>query len=346
MLYLERLKYSAAASVLVHVVVLVSAGYQVSSNSIGVTPKSDPIVLNLTPRVEREQIVEEEERQRELNRLIDPGAPTDSPVDETDMISSEDSKAQSAKTSAGDPDRPSVDRIDDFDEMPRQPTPQPPVQTALVPPQMPVERSVEPDPEPEPVLEPIPEPAEEVPDEQGAVQVAAVPREARKPEPERPVEPEPEKEPAPEAKKSEEAVQVAQAPTAPAPPPVQELRASRGREDGGAQPGGFTSFEANQHELGAYMLKVRNHVEREWRTALATRYPGVGPARALLDCSIRPDGTLDYVRIVENGNSPGFATLCKAAVERASRNFEPFPFEVPEIYRSKNLEVRWLFTYN
>jgi hypothetical protein len=126
---------------------------------------------------------------------------------------------------------------------------------------------------------------------------------------------------------------------------MQELKATRGREDGGAEPGGFTNFEANQHELGAYMLIVRGHVEREWKTALMTRYGGVGPAKAVLDCSIRPDGTLEYVRIVDGGNSPGFATLCKAAVERAARRFPPFPFEVPQIYRSKNLEVRWQFTY-
>lgn len=357
MLYLERLKYSAAASVLVHLVVLLSAGYQMTSNSVGVTPSAEPIVLNLTPRVEPEKVVEEEEETQRLSRLIDPGAATNEAINETDLISSQDSKAQSSAASEGDPDKPAVDRIDDFDEIGRQPTVQPqPEPTALIPQPPRPEPVVEPapelepaEPEAEPALEPepMPEPAEEAPDEQGALEVASEPRESE------PVEtepaPEPTEQPEPDRPQdAPEAMQMAQAQpeSEPAPPPVQELRATRGREDGGAEPGGFTSFEAKQHELGAYMLEVRTHVEREWRTALATRYPGVGPARALLDCSIRPDGTLEYVRIADGGNSPGFATLCKAAVERASRQFPPFPFEVPEIYRSKNLEVRWLFQYN
>lgn len=335
MVYLDRLKYSAAASVLVHLVVLVWAGYQTNTTSIGFTPTPEPIVLNLVPRVDREQIVEEEEETQKQSRLIDPGVATDQAVSESDLISSRDSKAQSAKESEGDPDKPSVDRIDEFEELGGQPTSAP----------QPLEPLNEPAPEtPEPPEREQDE-VEEVPDEEGAVQVAAVPKtETPEPAP----RPEPANEPEEPAATAEPPMQIAQAqpPAEPSPPPVQELRATRGREDGGAQPGGFTSFEAKQHELGEYMLDVRNHVEREWRTALATRYAGVGPAKALLDCSIRPDGTLEYVRIVNGGDSPGFATLCKAAVERASRNFKPFPFEVPEIYRSKNLEVRWQFQYN
>lgn len=342
MLYQERLKYSAAASTLVHIVALVLAGYQMSTNSIGITPNPQPIVLQLTPRDQPEQLVEEAvEHDEKMLRLIEPGTPTDESVNETDLISSEDSKAQSATASEGDPDKPAVDRIDDFDELGGQPTPPKPLQTALAPQPEPADRAEPQRPEP------TPEPArsDNLSPEDGAVQVAARPG-PDKPESAQALEPQPELEPdsdTPEQKP--QPMRVAQAPSEPVAPPVQELEATRGREDGGAMPGGFTNFEAKQHELGAYMLEVRKHVEREWRTALQMRYAGVGPARAILDCSIRPDGTLEYVRIVDGGNSPGFSTLCKAAIERASRNFPAFPFEVPEIYRSKNLEVRWQFTY-
>jgi outer membrane biosynthesis protein TonB len=126
--------------------------------------------------------------------------------------------------------------------------------------------------------------------------------------------------------------------------PVQELRSSRGRQEGGTFNSGFTSFEANKHELGEYMLHVRSLVEREWRLALRLRYTGVSRTDAVIECSIRPDGTLEYARVLEPGTSLTFAVLCRQAIEQAAP-FGPFPFEVPEIYRKENLEITWRFSY-
>ncbi len=92
------------------------------------------------------------------------------------------------------------------------------------------------------------------------------------------------------------------------------------------------------------MLKVRNRVEREWRAALQLRYSGVSRTYAIIECSIRPDGTLEYAKIIEPGSSLTYAVLCRQAIEQAGP-FGPFPFDVPEIYRSENLRITWKFSY-
>ena len=142
-----------------------------------------------------------------------------------------------------------------------------------------------------------------------------------------------------------ESFKVAQAqPAAPMQMPTQELRTEKGREGGGAEEKGVTSFAANQHALGDYMLKVRNRVEREWRTALNLKYGGASRTDAVIHCVIRPDGTIESVSIVDAGKSMTYAVLCRDAVKKAGP-FGPFPFDVPEVYRTENLEINWKFSY-
>ena len=127
-------------------------------------------------------------------------------------------------------------------------------------------------------------------------------------------------------------------------PPMMQDGTTRGRISGGVKATGLASFEAHRHALGAYMLEVRRRVDRAWRSALMLKYSGSTPADALLDCAIDPGGELVFAIVIDPGDSATFALLCKEALERAGP-FPPFPFEVPAIFRSKNLEIRWHFTF-
>lgn len=333
-----------------------------------VVPEPRPIQLDL--RDLQPLPPEPEVEKDDPKRLIDAGADAQAPVRETDLISSRDTQAQDMSDKAGDETRPAADQVDEFDQLgsaPSAPTP---------PPQPAPEPAAESTPA-EPMAEATPaEPvtaAEETPSgpepetESPGVAVADQPKEEPPAPSAKPAEPEariasaPEAaekkveapKPEPKAETQPERFQVAAAqpqppapePTPPRPQvPVQELRASKGRDGGGATNSGFTSFEANKHALGEYMLQVRNKVEREWRTALHLRYSGVSRTDATIKCSIRPDGTLEFVEITDAGSSLTYAVLCREAIEKAGP-FEPFPFDVPEIYRNENLEINWRFSY-
>ena len=151
-----------------------------------------------------------------------------------------------------------------------------------------------------------------------------------------------------------EPLQVAQAE-----PPVLPPGRPQGRVDGGVHSKGFTGFEAMEDEIAPYLKEVRARVERNWRAALQLRYSGTTPTKAVLECSIRPDGMLLHVRIVEagvpttgdstsavspSGVSPTYAPLCKEAIERAAP-FPAFPFKIPEMYRERSLQIRWTFSF-
>jgi len=305
-----------------------------------------------------------------VRRLIDAGAEAEEVVRDTDLISSKDSQAQDNSDAEGDPARPDVDEVDDFDQLGTPPTPPPQPESPPVPPQPETDPT---DPAPaqsEPAeAEPAPpEPAQAeesgvepmAPADPSAIQLTQSEETAEAddpPEPEPIEEREKAQEPAEPQAPAEEAppperFEVAQAPSAdpseatrPSQPvPTQELRSTRGRDGGGALQSGFTSFEANKHELGEYMLTVRDAVEREWRAALQTRYRGASRTFAMIECSIRPDGSLEYARIVEPGDSLPYAILCREAIEKAAP-FGPFPFDVPKIYRDENLQIRWKFSF-
>lgn len=134
------------------------------------------------------------------------------------------------------------------------------------------------------------------------------------------------------------------APPSPAPREFEAPRQPRGRGNASTARTGFLNFEAMQHELAPYMAQVRQRVEKRWRIALELRYTGSQPAQAVVDCAISPQGELVYVRIVDPGPRVGFSTLCKEALEKAAP-FGPFPFETPDMYREKNLEIRWTFNF-
>lgn len=66
--------------------------------------------------------------------------------------------------------------------------------------------------------------------------------------------------------------------------------------------------------------------------------------KAVIDCEINAEGELVSVNVVGTDNDKLYSALCRDAVQRAGP-FGPFPFEVPDIYRGKNLEIRWTFSF-
>ncbi len=298
--------------------------------------------------VDLRRLAPEPPRPEPAKRLVDSGAIAEGPVKETDLISSQASQAQDLSDLKGDPSRAAAKEVDEFDQLgtppppASPPAPEPGVAAPIDP--AAAEKSAEAD-----AVAPAPEsPAQEKPSttempvkKDAGVVVAPAVKAAEGPVSKPVAEAAAKREPQPER------FQVAAAP--PSPPsapqvPVQELRAEKGREGGGAEQSGFTSFEANKHVLGEYMIKVRNRVEREWRTALHLRYSGVSRTAATIRCVIRPDGTIESVSILDPGDSLTYSVLCRDAVERAGP-FGPFPFDVPEIYKSENLEINWKFSY-
>ncbi len=313
-------------------------------------PPERPIQLDLRD-LEPAPAPEPEPEPEPVKRLIDAGAPTDEPVQETDLISSQASRAQDLSDAEGDPNRPAAQEVDDFDQLAAAtPAPSPPAPevTPPMPEESPaVQEPAEPTPPPveeKPAVEPAPA-VEETGTSAPELPEPAKNEEAAKPKPEEKKVEEVVAEKPAESKPAPEPFKVAQAtPPPPAPIPMQELHSEKGRKGGGAEHSGNTSFEANKHALGEYMLGVRNRVERSWRTALHLRYSGSSRTDAVIHCVIRPDGTIESVSIVDAGESLTYAVLCREAVEAAGP-FAPFPFDVPEIYRTDNLEINWRFSY-
>ena len=119
---------------------------------------------------------------------------------------------------------------------------------------------------------------------------------------------------------------------------------TRGTIDGGVKNEGFLANEAIRDKVAPYLKSIRSRVERNWQTALHLKYLGTTPTKAVLDCVIGQNGQLISVTIVDPGSATGYAPICKEAIEKAAP-FDPFPFQVPEMYRNKNLEIRWTFSF-
>jgi len=264
-------------------------------------------------------------------QLVNAAAPTDEVVNATDLIAVENTKAQDMADTEGDANAPHVDKLSDFNEVGLPPPPPLPTSPDLTvpPPEPPA-----PEPKPEQNTTPIPEstktpeptPPVKSPD---GVQLA-IPGD--KPAAENSAD-------AP----AQEPLQLAQA--MPALPPSMVIPGeTQGRVDGGVKREGILGFEAMENELAPYLKEIRERVELNWRAALQMRYSGTSPTKAVLDCAIRPNGQIESVVIVESGDSATYAPLCKEAIEKAGP-FQPFPFKVPDMYRNKNLEIRWTFSF-
>lgn len=316
MSYRRRIQLAAAGSIIIHSLVLASIGYSPAQGSARSAVKPKPLVLALNPP--------EPDKTR---RLIEGGAPATQPVEPTDLISDRDTMARDEADVEGDTPQPFFEEGSEFDELAQVgAVVLPPAPSAIGPPETPQVAAPAPDGN-----DVRPADAADAADAEG-LRV----EEWKEERPDRVnIEPDIQKLPAP--------FDVAQVPAI-LQPQMEDPGVVRGRVDGGVKAIGATSFEAHRHIFGAYMIEVRKRVERGWRAALQLRYSGTTPTEAVIECAIRPDGNLVYVRVVTPGGSASYASLCKEAIE-LSGPFPPFPFEIPVVYRSRNLEIRWKFSF-
>jgi TonB C terminal len=247
-------------------------------------------------------------------RLIENNPPAERPVDpDTDLIAEQNSNAGDDQDEQGERLAPRLEKPSEHDQM-------------AVLPEAPAEAQ------------------EPVPAEEEAESVAA----GDTPEPEA-AEPGAQlaevrtADPAEPAEKSEPTL-LAKAAPVPVPEPALEPQEAMGRPDGGVKGRGFIGFEAKQHEFAPYVKEVRRAVEKRWKALVSIRYSGSSPTEAVVNCAIKPNGELAFVTVKEAGDSATFAAMCKEAIETAAP-FPPFPFKVPRVYRTDNLEIRWTFSF-
>ncbi|MFP6583927.1 MAG: hypothetical protein VCD00_15415 [Candidatus Hydrogenedentota bacterium] len=357
MTYSRRVLMTTVISIVVHIAMLWMAQSRVEAKPKPMAQAQPaPLVFRLEQAPEPEPDPEAEPER--VKRIIETPDPTDEEVADTDLISDQNSKARDESDETGERVAPVSEVIDDFDAIEHVPT-EPILQTPTIvelPPEpanveQPTEEIVALEEPVAPVEEALDEVNEAAPEPEGQDVIETVLAELEEmvaqenednSDAEEPIEPvEPEEEPG-------ERFQVARAtaPEVPPPPRVieQSLRAGRTREGGGASESGVINFEAKSHELGEFMLQVRKRVEFEWHSAIRMRYPSVRRVEAIILCSIRPDGMIESVEIIDPGTSMTFAILCRESIRDAA----PFPelgFEVPEIYRSRNVDIRWRFSY-
>lgn len=331
--YNRRMLAAVAGSLLFHVVALGVGGLVDRRYGLGPAEvPAPPLVLNLQ--------ASEEQPSR---RLVETAVPAREPVGETDLISDKNSRAQDPQEAVdGKVNAPLADEPSDSFELaggaaePAPPVPARPAEQPK-PEKKPAEKKSEEKPvrprrEEKPRQEPRPAPAMAAePDKPVAIAKAETGPPAVDPEP------------APDEPGDAERQQTAQAPE-PGLLPTLNPGKFRGSLDGGIKGKGFVGFEAMQDQLAPYMLEVRRRVERNWHMAMSLTYTGTIRTKAVVDCVIAPDGKLVKVEIVSPGNTPTYAPLCKESIEK-SAPFPPFPFKVPDIYRNKNLEIRWTFNF-
>jgi hypothetical protein len=275
----------------------------------------------------------EQSPQMPTYQLVDTIAPATVPVAQTDLIAEKDSNASSPAPGEGNPNAPNTDTVSDHAAIGAAAVPSTP--QAASAPQTPAatepEKKSEENAEEknEVVVEKV-----ETPDEK-AMQLAKL-------EPsKKPLARDPAEEIA-DTQLAQASAQAAVAAQQVVPQPLPSKQTT-GKEDGGAK-AGFLNFEAMRSEFAPYLRDVQNRVEKRWRTGLELKYRGTQPTNAVVDCAIGPDGKIAYVRIIEPGKSVSYAYVCKEAIEKAGP-FPPFPFKVPDMYRDKNLEIRWTFRF-
>ncbi len=247
-------------------------------------------------------------------RLVDITEPTQDPVDAlTDLIAEANAKAADAQDADSGKKAPRMEEVDESERL------------AAPEPAKPVQRPPVPQTQPAPESPPEEETAERMEVAQNVSEATPFEREVSAAQPPNVAQEQAEQQP-------ESLV-----------PDLPQGR-SRGKVEGGVTSRGFLNFQAKQHEFAPYLKVVRNRVERHWRQAILLRYSGSTRRKAILDCAIAPDGRIVEVTIFDSGGSGAYAEMCRQAV-LAAGPFPPFPFEVPPGYRSKNIEIRWTFSY-
>ena len=107
---------------------------------------------------------------------------------------------------------------------------------------------------------------------------------------------------------------------------------------------GLLGFEAIQDQLAPYLREIQRKVEQHWIHYLLTRYSGTKPTEVVIDCEINSEGQIVKIEVVNEPNDLLYVGICKQALQKSSP-FLPFPFQVPDIYQNKNLQIRWTFNF-
>ncbi len=332
MRYSRRIQIACLVSLILHLLFMWATGIHFGMDQIGLAAAERTVTLNLRPD--------------SVKRFVDSGRPSEEAVTEAELIAEHSSKASDRAPALGERTAPAFDDPSEFDELagPHAAEQQGAAPLASATPLNGAQETRE---------EPKTESSDALEDSEKqiveeALAIAKAPTDRRKPD---------EKAKRLESAKQETPSEPAADHKPPMPaPPLREgdsnqnelipLRPgqTRGRAEGGVKNIGFVGFEAMKDELAPYLKVLRNRVERRWQTAIVMRYSGTTPTQAVVDCAIRPDGTLAFAAVVEPGSSASFAPLCQQAIRNAAP-FPPFPFEVPEIYRNENLEIRWTFSF-
>lgn len=307
MTYTQRMTLAVLVSVLLHVAVLLLLQRTYTPATAPPPPAPEPIVLNLQPPPTASP--------PPPRQLVDVQTPAETPPEPVDRIAETHAEAMDLAAINAANEGPQL-KLDDFDALPKPAAPNTPPEEASSPPP-PEKEKAEEKPEAEGDKEPVQEmdvPLESVRDADTVAE---------------------QKEPVPEAP-----IRIAQA--TPAPPQRPSPGTSRARS--GLSKQGATNFDAIQNEIAPYLKQVRKQVEQRWNEMLYTRYSGTSPVKAVIDCAINPQGELVSVTVVAPDGDRLYSALCRDAVQRAGP-FGAFPFEVPDIYRDKNLEIRWTFNF-
>lgn len=304
---------------LIHAVLLAAPWSTRSTrDSWGLMPRHTPVVLNLQPP-------------QAIRRLADVHTPAEKPAQQTDLIAEFDAQATDETLRDGEKAGPRVDEVAEFDMLAARSAP-----ATMTPPAA-----------PQPLLQEDPadstaasHPSLAAWDADSVQDAPLRVADARPPAPSPALPPRdllPSHMPPP--------LPDFESPAAETPAPLEEgSRTTKGRVRDQIMYRGVAGFEAMQDQIAPYLREVRRRVERRWNVALLTRYSGTNPTEAVIDCAIAPDGSLLFARIVGQPRDRVFAALCRASLEQAAP-FPPFPFEVPELYRERHLEIRWTFSF-
>ncbi len=123
-----------------------------------------------------------------------------------------------------------------------------------------------------------------------------------------------------------------------------ELQKPQGKIYNQVKKEGILAYEALQDQLAPYLKEIQKRVERYWRHYLYTRYSGTKPTEVVIDCEINSEGKIVRIDVIGEPEDPLFLGICKQSLQK-SAPFSPFPFQVSDIYRNKNLQIRWTFSF-
>lgn len=322
--YVNRIRNAIVLSLILHLVMMGAWSVLPHKEKLGLTQSTDPIVLQLQPPQEPEQ----------PKSLVDIATPSEVAPENDTNIAEQNAVATDTALHQGEEAGPRFEKEDDMDILPERPLiPQPP---------SPPRPAIPPQPEPAPAEEAPqdtaePEPVQSKPE--------AVPTKAQKnPTPS-------ESKPKDTTPQQQERIQVAREQSIPSPPvpptPQNDELPNDGRvkdKDRGVEQVGLAGYEAIQDELAPYLRQMKDKVDLYWKQKMLLNYTGSKPVKVEIDCEIDHNGHIVSVKVVGNPDDKIYAALCKQAMVMAAP-FGPFPFKVPDIYRNKNLEIRWAFNF-